>query len=144
MADRALVHGLAITGASVVRALQRHGYDVRVSDDRVDDTKRELATTLGVEVHEAPVDWASTLRDVVLVSPAPGVPETHPLITTAQRLGVSVVSEIELATISFGIMAISSAMFEYQKKLKSMSMPMPLSTSPMIACNASSPSARLV
>lgn len=93
----ALVHGLAITGASVVRALRRHGYAVIVSDDRIDDAKRELATSLGVELREAPADWTATLGDVDLVSPAPGVPETHALITTAGRLGVPVVSEIELA-----------------------------------------------
>ena len=98
MADPvALVHGLAITGTSVVRALRRHGYDVIVSDDRIDDSKRELAASLAVELREAPADWAATLRGVQLVSPAPGVPETHTLITTAQRLGVPVVSEIELA-----------------------------------------------
>ncbi len=97
MAEVALVHGLAITGASVVRALQRHGYEVAVSDDHVDDAKRELAATLGVEVRTAPADWTPTLRDAALVSPAPGVPETHPLITAARRLGVPVLSEIELA-----------------------------------------------
>src|SRR3954469_11257641 len=93
----ALVHGLAVTGASVARALRRHGYDVIVSDDRPDDTKRKLAESLGVELREAPVDWTATLGEVAFVSPAPGVPETHPLITTAQRLGVPLVSEIELA-----------------------------------------------
>jgi UDP-N-acetylmuramoylalanine--D-glutamate ligase len=98
MGDRlALVHGLAITGASTVRALRRHGHDVIVSDDRIDDTRRELAASLDVELLDAPDDWAATLREVELVSPAPGVPETHVLITTAQRLGVPVVSEIELA-----------------------------------------------
>ena len=63
MADPvALVHGLAITGTSVVRALRRHGYDVIVSDDRIDDSKRELAASLAVELREAPADWAATLR----------------------------------------------------------------------------------
>lgn len=94
---RALVHGLAVTGASVVRALRRHGYDVTVSDDHVDDSKRELAAALGIELHEPATDWTTALRGLALVSPAPGVPETHPLITTAARLGVPVVSEIELA-----------------------------------------------
>ena len=57
MAERAaLVHGLAVTGASVVRALRRHGYAVTVTDDRIDDAKRELAATLGVELHAAPDD----------------------------------------------------------------------------------------
>ena len=93
----ALVHGLAVTGASVVRALQRHGYTVIVTDDRIDEAKRELATSLGVELRAAPVDWSEMLESVAIVSPAPGVPETHPLITTAHHRGVPVVSEIELA-----------------------------------------------
>jgi UDP-N-acetylmuramoylalanine--D-glutamate ligase len=93
----ALVHGLAVTGTSVVRALRRHGYAVTVTDDSVDDAKRELAATLGVELQAAPADWTALLAAVALVSPAPGVPETHALITTAARLGVPVVSEIELA-----------------------------------------------
>ena len=98
MAERAaLVHGLAVTGASVVRALRRHGYAVTVTDDRIDEGKRELAETLGVELHAAPSDWTDLLAAVDLVSPAPGVPETHSLIGTAARLRVPVVSEIELA-----------------------------------------------
>ena len=57
MAERvALVHGLAITGASVVRGLRRHGYDVIASDDRIDDAKRAVAASLGVELREAPGD----------------------------------------------------------------------------------------
>jgi UDP-N-acetylmuramoylalanine--D-glutamate ligase len=93
----ALVHGLAVTGASVVRALRRHGYNVTVTDDRIDDAKRELATMLGVELHAAPADWTELLESVEFVSPAPGVPETHALITSANRMGRAVVSEIELA-----------------------------------------------
>jgi UDP-N-acetylmuramoylalanine--D-glutamate ligase len=92
-----LVHGLAVTGASVVRALRRHGYAVTVTDDRVDDDKRALAATLGVELLAAPSDWTDLLAAVEMVSPAPGVPETHPLITFAERVGVPVISEIELA-----------------------------------------------
>jgi UDP-N-acetylmuramoylalanine--D-glutamate ligase len=93
----ALVHGLAVTGASVVQALHRRGYVVTVTDDRVDESNRSLAATLGVELREAPDDWHELLAGVELVSPAPGVPETHALITTAERQGVPVVSEIELA-----------------------------------------------
>jgi UDP-N-acetylmuramoylalanine--D-glutamate ligase len=93
----ALVHGLAVTGASVVRALRRHGYTVTVTDDNIDDAKRELAATLDVELHAAPDDWTALVEAVELVSPAPGVPETHALITTAATRGVPVVSEIELA-----------------------------------------------
>jgi UDP-N-acetylmuramoylalanine--D-glutamate ligase len=89
----ALVHGLAVTGASTVRALQRHGYDVVVSDDRVDDAKVAVAAELGVECH----DGAPDPSRFDLVSPAPGVPETHPVVVGALTAGVPVVSEIELA-----------------------------------------------
>lgn len=93
----ALVHGLAITGASTVRALQRHGHEVVVSDDRIDDAKRELAASLGLDLVALPNDVEAFVAGFDLVSPAPGVPETHPLVTGAFTAGVPVVSEIELA-----------------------------------------------
>jgi UDP-N-acetylmuramoylalanine--D-glutamate ligase len=93
----ALVHGLAITGVSTVRALQRHGYDVVVGDDRIDDAKRDLATSLGLELVALPADVGAFVAGFELVSPAPGVPETHPLVVGALAGGVPVLSEIELA-----------------------------------------------
>jgi UDP-N-acetylmuramoylalanine--D-glutamate ligase len=92
-----LVHGLAITGASTVRALQRHGHGVVVSDDRIDDATRDLANALGVELLPAPVDPRAFAGQFEMISPAPGVPETHPLILAALDIGVPLVSEIELA-----------------------------------------------
>ncbi len=100
-----LVHGLAVTGAATVRALQRHGYEVVVSDDHVDDTKRDLANALGVDLLPAPVnprvdrnvDPRVFACQFEMISPAPGVPETHPLIVAARDAGVPLVSEIELA-----------------------------------------------
>ena len=94
---RALVHGLAITGVSTVRALQRHGYDVVATDDVIDDAKRHRATELGIEVTHLPVDLARFVRGFELISPAPGVPEGHALIAAALAVGVPVRSEIELA-----------------------------------------------
>ncbi len=93
----ALVHGLAITGASTVRALQRHGHEVVVSDDRIDDAKRALAAELGLEVVTPPSDLAAFVARFEFVSPAPGVPETHPLVRAAIDGGVPLLSEIELA-----------------------------------------------
>lgn len=92
----ALVHGLAITGASTVRALQRHGHEVVVSDDRIDDAKRALAADLGLELTTPPADLAGFVDGFELVSPAPGVPETHPLVRAAIDAGVPLLSEIEL------------------------------------------------
>lgn len=97
--SRALVHGLAVAGESTVRALLRHGYDVVAADDDVDDRRRDLAAELGVDLLEQPD--SEVLRDVIrscdLVSPAPGVPETHAVVTAATAAGVEVLSEIELA-----------------------------------------------
>lgn len=96
---RALVYGLAVTGVSVARALARRGYDVVVADDVVTDEKRAVADELAARLLEAPD--TELLRDVVagcaIVSPAPGVPETHRLLTVCAELDVTPVSEIELA-----------------------------------------------
>ena len=95
---RALVHGLAITGASTVRALQRHGHEVAVTDDSIDDDKRALADGLGVDLASPPTDgledWIGAFD---LFSPAPGVPEGHRLVLAAVDAGVPVESEIEIA-----------------------------------------------
>jgi UDP-N-acetylmuramoylalanine--D-glutamate ligase len=95
--QRALVYGLAVAGASTVRALQRHGVDVIVADDDVTGDRRRLADELGVDLLERPADLDRIVGTCDVVSPSPGVPETHPVITTAQRLGVPLMSEIELA-----------------------------------------------
>ena len=97
--SRAYVHGLAIAGAATVRALTARDYEVVVGDDLVDDERRRLAADLSVELLEQPD--ATTLRRVIrscdVVSPSPGVPETHSVITIAQSLGADLASEIDLA-----------------------------------------------
>ena len=94
---RALVHGLAIAGTATVRALLRRGYEVVVTDDVVDDARRAVAGDLGVELLATPEDLTALVRSCELVSPAPGVPETHAVVVEAQRAGVDLASEIELA-----------------------------------------------
>jgi UDP-N-acetylmuramoylalanine--D-glutamate ligase len=94
---RALVHGLAVTGASTVRALLRRGIDVVAIDDVVDDARRELAAELGVELLATPADPAPLVASCDVVSPSPGVPETHPVVCAALAAGVPLRSEIELA-----------------------------------------------
>ena len=102
-APLALVYGLAVTGESTVRALLRRGYEVIVADDVVTPERREAAVGLGVDLIATEREGAdaSEIAELVkrcaLVSPSPGVPETHEVIIAAQRAGVEVVSEIELA-----------------------------------------------
>lgn len=96
---RALVYGLAVAGAATARALLRHGIEVVVADDDVTEQRRATAGELDLELLDRPT--ADELRRLVascdLVAPAPGVPETHEVVTTARGLGVELVSEIELA-----------------------------------------------
>lgn len=94
---RALVHGLAITGVSTARALVARGYDVVATDDRIDDVKRDAVAALGLDLGPLPADLESFVSSFDLISPAPGVPETHPLVLAALAAGVELVSEIELA-----------------------------------------------
>lgn len=93
---RALVYGLGIAGCSTVRALTARGIDVIATDDLLSDRTRARAAGLGADVIEA-ADAHHHLRDVQLVVPAPGVPETHPFVLAALDAGVDVASEIELA-----------------------------------------------
>jgi len=98
-APTALVHGVAIAGAAVARALVARGYRVLVADDAPDDAKRELAGELGTDLVERPGTGviARLLAQVDLVSPAPGVPETHELVRAALATGVPLRTEIDLA-----------------------------------------------
>ena len=93
---RALVYGLAIAGESTARALLRRGYDVVVVDDRIDADKQDLASALGVELLQTPLDPGALACQFDLIVPSPGVPETHPIVIAAQREGVPLASEIEL------------------------------------------------
>lgn len=96
---KVLVYGLAVAGESTVRALQAHGNEVVVADDHVTAERSALATELGVELQERPSGerLEALVRSCGAVSPAPGIPETHDVIAVAQRHGVPVLSEIELA-----------------------------------------------
>ena len=98
-AGHALVYGLAVTGEATVRALEERGWTVTVADDRASGATRAAADELGVELVEAPDEAtvAALVAEADLVSPSPGLPESHRLFAAAARAGVPVRSEIELA-----------------------------------------------
>lgn len=94
------VHGVGVAGAAVVATMTRRGAHVSVSDDagtsEARATLEDLAARWGVEV--VPTERVgSHLAGVEMFVPAPGVPETHPLIAQAQAQRCEVVSEIEIA-----------------------------------------------
>ena len=96
---RALVYGLAVAGEATVRALQARGIEVLVADDATNPQRDRSAEALGVELVVAPDDGelARLVRAVDVVSPSPGVPETHRVVDAARAGDVPLHSEIELA-----------------------------------------------
>jgi len=95
----ALVYGAAIASAATARGLYARGYRVLVADDTPTDERRELAREVGTELIEAPdaATIASLVGDADVVAPAPGVPETHPVVTTALSLEIPLRTELDLA-----------------------------------------------
>ena len=85
-----LVYGMAITSQSTARALLQRGARVLAVDDDPNDDRRRAASALGIDLVESPDDSEirRLVRSVDLVAPAPGVPETHAVVTTALELGV--------------------------------------------------------
>ncbi len=95
----ALVYGVAVTGAAVARALAARGATVVLADDTAGAVAEATAAELGAELTVAPDDdeLGRLVRGADLVVPAPGVPETHPVVATALAAGVPVRSELDLA-----------------------------------------------
>jgi len=96
---RVLVYGLGIAGESTARALLRRGIEVIAADDEVTSGRRDIAEQMHIELVDMPTgdDLELLIRSCDLVSPAPGVPETHPVVVQALERGVELASEIELA-----------------------------------------------
>jgi len=96
---RALVYGVAIAGTAAVRALAARGYEIIAADDHVTDDKRAVAAEFGIELVEAPdaVRLDALVRWSDFVAPAPGIPETHPVVIAAERYLRPLRTEIDLA-----------------------------------------------
>jgi UDP-N-acetylmuramoylalanine--D-glutamate ligase len=95
-----LVYGLAVAGRSTAKFLASRGEKLVVADDRVSPAHSEFAASIGAELLEGPdaaMACARRMGEFVQLAPSPGVPESHPIIVSALRGGVEIVSEIELA-----------------------------------------------
>lgn len=95
-----MVVGLARTGVSVARFLVAHGASVTVTDMKKEEALQEhLAALAGLDVllqlggHDL-----DSFRSADLVVVSPGVPMDVPPLKVAREAGVSVISEIELAS----------------------------------------------
>lgn len=95
-----LVYGLAVAGRSTARFLADRGTSLVLADDRPGGDSASFADSLGAELIDGPdaaMACARRIAEFDQLVPSPGVPESHPIITSALRAGVEIVSEIELA-----------------------------------------------
>lgn len=96
---RALVYGIAVAGKATMRALVQRGYSVVAADDAVTGDKLAFAEELGIELVSSPDESAvrRLVADCDFVAPAPGVAETHTVVSTALTQGRPLRTEIDLA-----------------------------------------------
>jgi len=99
MTTTALIYGLAISGEAVAGALHARGERLLIADDSPTEAKSAAAAAVGTELvanpDESALDAMVSASDIVC--PAPGVPETHPVIAAALRHGKPIRTEIDLA-----------------------------------------------
>ena len=92
--QRVLIVGFGVTGASVVRYLQRHQVAFDVADECDQHVAAERAENLGCTVHSTFDATTFQRYDVLVLSP--GVPRSHPAVAEAITAGVAVIGDIEL------------------------------------------------
>lgn len=92
------VVGMARTGMATAEVLVNLGACVHLYDRRpAEELTEQLAVAKKLGVDARPGCPDVDLAGVDLLVPSPGVPATSPIFEEAKRLGVEVVSEIELA-----------------------------------------------
>lgn len=96
---RVAVFGLALTGTAVARALSQRGIAVILGDDRITDEHAALARELKSDLCDLSESSAldRLLDGVDTLLPAPGVPPHHVVIEAAERRGIAIRSEIDVA-----------------------------------------------
>ncbi|MGA0879434.1 MAG: UDP-N-acetylmuramoyl-L-alanine--D-glutamate ligase [Ilumatobacteraceae bacterium] len=99
MSDVALVYGVGVAGMATAAALVKRGYTVVAADDHADEGKAAALRGVGVELRRGSLDdeLLDLVASVDFVAPAPGIPESHPVIVEAIRQGVPLRSELDLA-----------------------------------------------
>jgi UDP-N-acetylmuramoylalanine--D-glutamate ligase len=93
----ALIVGLGKTGVSVARHLVARGWQVAVTDTRVDPPGRAELVGIAPDARCGFGGFdAALLAGIDLVVASPGVAPTEPLLQTARARGVEIVGDIEL------------------------------------------------
>ena len=91
--------GLGVAGMAVASALHKRGETVILADDEVTKEHGDFARTLNCEFVDMSDEKlaVSILQRINRLAPAPGISETHHVISAARQLGLTITSELELA-----------------------------------------------
>ena len=94
-----LVFGLGVAGMAVANALHGRGETVILADDHATKQHQDVARALNCEFIDATDETAvvSTLKRITRLAPAPGISESHHVVSMARQMGLTVYSELELA-----------------------------------------------
>ena len=94
-----LVFGLGVAGMAVASALHKRGENVILADDNATDSHNDFARALNCEIvataNEKTV--VSILQRIDRLAPAPGISESHHVVSAARQMGLTISSELELA-----------------------------------------------
>jgi UDP-N-acetylmuramoylalanine--D-glutamate ligase len=96
--SRVLVLGLAKSGTAAAKLLLENDYIVRVNDiaaKEEDDTVLELKSKGAEVILGSHPDFV--LDDIEIVVKNPGIPYDNPILTEAEKRGIPIITEIELA-----------------------------------------------
>ena len=94
-----LVFGLGVAGMAVASALHKRGETVILADDEFTKEHGDFARTLNCESVDMTDEKAAVniLQRINRLAPAPGISESHHVITAARQMGLTIASELELA-----------------------------------------------
>jgi len=94
-----LVYGVGVAGMATVRSLLARGYDVMAVDDVRNPSKETALEALGIDLVINPdaSELKKLVKDCAFVAPAPGLSESHRVISEAIQQGVALRSELDLA-----------------------------------------------
>ena len=94
-----LVFGLGVAGMAVASALHKRGETVILADDEFTKEHGDFARTLNCEFVDMTDEKTAVniLQRINRLAPAPGISESHHVITAARQMGLTIASELELA-----------------------------------------------
>lgn len=93
-----LILGLGVSGVSTVKALNKLGANIIISDSKKEDELKDFLKS--IELYSVKLFLGTNdvpLDDIDLIVKSPGIPLDIPIIEKAKKLNIEVITDIELA-----------------------------------------------